>query len=304
MKKFSPDVITRRLAHLPNPVYAEDLPVNARREEIKRAIEQHQVVIICGETGSGKTTQIPKICLELKRGVSGLIGHTQPRRIAARTVAARIAAELNSPLGQAVGYKIRFSDKVGADTYVKLMTDGILLAETQGDPLLQAYDTLIIDFLLGYISQLLPKRPDLKLIVTSATIDAQRFSRHFNDAPIIEVTGRMYPVDIYYRPIGVDDEEEEDGQRAILNAVDELIAMGPGDILVFLPGEREIRETAETLRKHHFDRSRPGFYIAAICPSVVCRTGKGISVRQHPPHCAGDQCRGNLIDRSRHPLCD
>ncbi|MDO8333300.1 MAG: ATP-dependent RNA helicase HrpA [Nitrosomonas sp.] len=276
MKKFSPDVITRRLTHLPNPVYAEDLPVNARREEIKRAIERHQVVIICGETGSGKTTQIPKICLELKRGVNGLIGHTQPRRIAARTVAARIADELKSPLGQAVGYKIRFSDKVGADTYVKLMTDGILLAETQGDPLLQAYDTLIIDeaherslnidFLLGYISQLLPKRPDLKLIVTSATIDAQRFSRHFNDAPVIEVTGRMFPVDIFYRPIGVDDEEEEDGQRAILNAVDELIAMGPGDILVFLPGEREIRETAETLRKHHFDRSRPGFLGVDILP--------------------------------------
>jgi len=276
MKKFPPDVITRRLANLPKPVFSGDLPVNARREEIRRAIEDHQVVIICGETGSGKTTQIPKICLELERGVQGLIGHTQPRRIAARTVAARIATELNSPIGQAVGYKVRFADKISPDSYVKLMTDGILLAETQGDPLLQAYDTLIIDeaherslnidFLIGYIKQLLPKRPDLKLIVTSATIDAQRFSRHFNDAPVIEVTGRMYPVEVFYRPIGVDDDEEDDGQRVIVNAVDELIAAGSGDILVFLPGEREIRETAETLRKHHFDRARPGFLGVEILP--------------------------------------
>lgn len=276
MKKFSPDVITRRLAHLPYPTYAEDLPVNLRREEIKRAIDSHQVVIISGETGSGKTTQIPKICLELKRGVHGLIGHTQPRRIAARTVAARISAELNSPLGQAVGYKVRFSDKISPDSYIKLMTDGILLAETQGDPLLQAYDTLIIDeaherslnidFLLGYISQLLPKRPDLKLIVTSATIDAQRFSRHFNNAPVIEVTGRLYPVEIFYHPPVADEEEEGDMQQAILNAADELIALGPGDILVFLPGEREIRETAEALRKHHFDRLRPGLSGVEILP--------------------------------------
>ena len=264
MKKLSPEVIAKRLAHLPRPTYAEDLPVNLRREEIKQTIENHQVVIICGETGSGKTTQIPKICLELQRGVHGLIGHTQPRRIAARTVAGRIAAELNSPLGQAVGYKVRFSDKIGADSYIKLMTDGILLAETQGDPLLQAYDTLIIDeaherslnidFLLGYLKQLLPKRPDLKLIVTSATIDAQRFSRHFNDAPVIEVSGRLYPVDIYYHPPLADDDEDGDMQRAIIHAADELMALGSGDILVFLPGEREIRETAETLRKHSFHR--------------------------------------------------
>jgi len=264
MKKLSPEVIAKRLAHLPRPTYAEDLPVNTRREEIKQAIENHQVVIICGETGSGKTTQIPKICLELKRGVHGLIGHTQPRRIAARTVAGRIATELNSPLGQAVGYKVRFADKIGADSYIKLMTDGILLAETQGDPLLQAYDTLIIDeaherslnidFLLGYLKQLLPKRPDLKLIVTSATIDAQRFSRHFNDAPVIEVSGRLYPVEIYYHPPLADDEEDGDMQRAIIHAADELMALGSGDILVFLPGEREIRETAETLRKHSFHR--------------------------------------------------
>ncbi len=268
MKKFFPDVIARRLANLPQPSYAEDLPVYARRQEIMQAIKNHQVVIICGETGSGKTTQIPKICLELKRGVHGLIGHTQPRRIAARTVAARIAEELKSPLGQAVGYKIRFTDKISSDSYIKLMTDGILLAETQGDPLLQAYDTLIIDeaherslnidFLLGYLSQLLLKRPDLKLIVTSATIDAQRFAKHFSDAPVIEVTGRLYPVEIFYRPLTADDEDDGDLQRAIIHAVDELIELGQGDILVFLPGEREIRETAETLRKHHFDRLRPG----------------------------------------------
>ncbi|TSA42344.1 MAG: DEAD/DEAH box helicase, partial [Betaproteobacteria bacterium] len=182
----------RRLANLPRPTWPDDLPVVARRAEIARAIEANQVVIVCGETGSGKTTQLPKICLELKRGINGLIGHTQPRRIAARTVAARIAQELQSPLGHAVGYKIRFSDRVSADTYVKLMTDGILLAETQGDRLLKAYDTLIIDeaherslnidFLLGYLKQILPQRPDLKVIVTSATIDAERFARHFASA--------------------------------------------------------------------------------------------------------------------------
>lgn len=274
MKKFSPEVIAKRLAQLPTPAYVDDLPVNARREEIKQAIEHHQVVIICGETGSGKTTQIPKICLELQRGVHGLIGHTQPRRIAARTVAARIAAELNSPLGQAVGYKVRFSDKIRPDSYIKLMTDGILLAETQGDPLLQVYDTLIIDeaherslnidFLLGFIKQLLSQRPDLKVIVTSATIDAQRFSQHFNDAPVIEVTGRLYPVEMLYRPLHADDEEESDMQRGIIHAVDELMTLGAGDILIFLPGEREIRETAETLRKHHFERLRGGIEILPL----------------------------------------
>ncbi|MEK7769013.1 MAG: ATP-dependent RNA helicase HrpA, partial [Pseudomonadota bacterium] len=221
----------------------------------------NQVVIVCGETGSGKTTQLPKICLELKRGVAGMIGHTQPRRIAARTVAARIASELNSPLGHAVGYKVRFSDKVGADTYIKLMTDGILLAETQGDHTLSAYDTIIIDeaherslnidFLLGYLRQLLPRRPDLKLIITSATIDADRFSRHFNNAPVIEVSGRMYPVEMRYRPIAVEGEGDADVEQGILDAVDEAVRSGSGDVLVFLPGEREIRETAEALRKHH-----------------------------------------------------
>ncbi len=275
MKRFSPEVVSKRIAHLPVPSYVDDLPVIARREEIKCAISDNQVVIVCGETGSGKTTQLPKICLELQRGVNGLIGHTQPRRIAARTVANRIATELKTPLGHAVGYKVRFSDKISADTYIKLMTDGILLAETQGDPLLQAYDTLIIDeaherslnidFLLGYFSQILLQRPDLKLIITSATIDAQRFSRHFNNAPVIEVTGRMYPVEICYRPITADD-EDQDIQRAILNAVDEIVQIGNGDILIFLPGEREIRDTAESLRKHHFDRLRPGVLGVEVLP--------------------------------------
>ncbi|SDH90393.1 ATP-dependent RNA helicase HrpA [Nitrosomonas sp. Nm132] len=268
MKPSSAGVdLDRRLANLPKPTYPEELPVVGKREEIARAIQANQVVIVCGETGSGKTTQLPKICLELGRGVAGLIGHTQPRRIAARTVAIRIATELNSPLGHAVGYKVRFSDSVSKDTYIKLMTDGILLAETQGDPLLRAYDTIIIDeaherslnidFLLGYLKQLLSKRPDLKLIVTSATIDAERFSQHFDAAPVIEVSGRLYPVEMRYRPLtAADDEEELDLQQAIMDAVDELMRVGAGDTLIFLPGEREIRETAESLRKHAF--SRPG----------------------------------------------
>ncbi|HEY6044806.1 MAG TPA: ATP-dependent RNA helicase HrpA, partial [Nitrosospira sp.] len=288
--------IAWRLTNLPKPVYPEGLPVVARRDEIARAIRENQVVIVCGETGSGKTTQLPKICLELGRGVAGLIGHTQPRRIAARTVADRIASELNSTLGHAVGYKVRFSDKVSGQTYVKLMTDGILLAETQGDPSLLAYDILIIDeaherslnidFLLGYLKQLLPRRPDLKLIVTSATINAQRFSAHFNDAPIIEVSGRMYPVDVRYRPTDLirsaarsgqapgrvkdeaaeEKEEEGDIEQVILDAVDEVTREGAGDILIFLPGEREIRETAELLRKHAISPPGIGRHGAEILP--------------------------------------
>jgi len=276
MKTVSPDALARRLAHLPKPVYNDDLPVVARRETIKQTIADNQVVIVCGETGSGKTTQLPKICLELKRGVHGMIGHTQPRRIAARSVAQRIAAELSTGLGQAVGYKVRFSDKISAESYIKLMTDGILLAETQGDPKLLAYDTLIIDeaherslnidFLLGYITRLLPRRPDLKLIVTSATIDAERFSKHFNNAPVIEVSGRTYPVDIRYQPVVLDDEDLE-MQQKMLNAVDEILQTSrTGDILVFLPGEREIRETAESLRKHHFDRNQSGIPGVEILP--------------------------------------
>jgi ATP-dependent helicase HrpA len=252
-----------RAERLPKPEYLLDLPVVARREDIKAAIAAHQVVIVCGETGSGKTTQLPKICLELGRGVDGLIGHTQPRRIAARSLAARIAEELHSGIGQAVGFKVRFSDHVGPDTYIKVMTDGILLAETQGDSELLAYDTIIIDeaherslnvdFLLGYLSRLLPRRPDLKLIITSATIDPERFSKHFDNAPIIEVSGRTYPVEVRYRPLRSDDEDDQDRDRgqALLAAVDELAHEGPGDMLVFLPGEREIREAAELLRKHH-----------------------------------------------------
>jgi ATP-dependent helicase HrpA len=248
---------------LPQPEFAQDLPVNQRKDEIAAAIAKHQVVIVCGETGSGKTTQLPKICLELGRGVAGLIGHTQPRRIAARSVASRIAQELKTPLGEAVGYKVRFNDKLSESSYVKLMTDGILLAETQGDRFLNGYDTLIIDeaherslnidFLLGYLKQLLPKRPDLKVIVTSATIDADRFSKHFDGAPVIEVSGRMYPVEVRYRPLQEteEDEQEETMEAAILDAVDDLSRLGGGDILVFLPGEREIRDTAEHLRKHH-----------------------------------------------------
>jgi ATP-dependent helicase HrpA len=260
VKRASAVDVEQRLANLPRPTYPEDLPVVAKRGEIAAAIAAHQVVIVCGETGSGKTTQLPKICLELKRGVAGLIGHTQPRRIAARSVAARIASELKSPLGHAVGYKVRFSDRLSPHTYVKLMTDGILLAETQSDRLLEAYDTLIIDeaherslnidFLLGYVKRLLPRRPDLKVIVTSATIDAERFSRHFGGAPVIEVSGRMYPVEIRYRPLV--DEEDADLGQAIVDAVDELARERiNGDILVFLPGEREIREASEALRRHH-----------------------------------------------------
>jgi ATP-dependent helicase HrpA len=323
--------LAARLQHLPKPQYPEELPVSGKKDEIAAAIQKHQVVIVCGETGSGKTTQLPKICLDLGRGVSGMIGHTQPRRIAARSVASRIAQELQSPLGETVGYKVRFNDKLSESSYIKLMTDGILLAETQGDRFLNAYDTIIIDeaherslnidFLLGYLKQLLPKRPDLKIIVTSATIDADRFSRHFNGAPVIEVSGRTYPVEIRYRPLGnkgaiaqlkmdarqqgggdatvqgvrqgadnaanaadasiqkwqddeedlellgqdlmgvkrkariearwlQEDDEEEAIEEAILDAADDLLRLGDGDILVFLPGEREIRDVAEHLRKY------------------------------------------------------
>ena len=251
-----------RLASLAAIEFPADLPVVQKREDLARAIADNQVVIVCGETGSGKTTQLPKICLTLGRGVLGVIGHTQPRRVAARTVASRIAFELKTELGGAVGYKVRFHDKVGPDTSVKLMTDGILLAEIHSDPLLKHYDTLIIDeaherslnidFLLGYLKQLLPRRPDLKLIITSATLDADRFSKHFG-ALVVEVSGRSYPVETRYRPLQVSDEgEAQDVPQAVSSALDELAAGGlHGDVLVFLPGEREIRDTAEVLRKHH-----------------------------------------------------
>jgi len=251
-----------RLDSLPAIEFPADLPVVGKRAELARVIGEHQVVIVCGETGSGKTTQLPKICLTLGRGVMGCIGHTQPRRVAARTVAARIAFELKAELGGVVGYKVRFNDKVSPDTSIKLMTDGILLAEIHSDPLLIKYDTLIIDeaherslnidFLLGYLKQLLPRRLDLKLIITSATLDAGRFAKHFG-AQIVEVSGRSYPVETRYRPLQVSEEgETQDVPQAVSSALDELAAGGiRGDVLVFLPGEREIRDTAEILRKHH-----------------------------------------------------
>jgi ATP-dependent helicase HrpA len=224
------------------------LPISARRDEIRRAIERHPVVVVCGETGSGKTTQLPKILLDMGRGAARLIGHTQPRRIAARSVAARIAEELGGELGSRVGYKVRFHEELRPGAAIKLMTDGILLAETQGDPQLAQYDALIIDeaherslnidFLLGYLKTLLAQRADLKVVVTSATIDAERFSRHFGGAPVIEVSGRLYPVEVRYRPVGGDAEDttREEEERALADALDELCREGPGDVLVFLPG--------------------------------------------------------------------
>ena len=258
----------RRAANRPVPTFDEALPVVQRRSEIAEAIIRNQVLVLCGETGSGKTTQLPKICLELGRGVKGLIGHTQPRRVAARSVAARIAEELGVKTGGAVGFKMRFADATSPETYIKLMTDGILLAETQRDRLLEHYDTLVIDeaherslnidFLLGYVKRLLPARPDLKLIITSATIDPERFAHHFatggKPAQIIEVSGRTFPVEMRYRPLSRPS-GDEDGpdldlteEEAIISAAKEAIATGSGDILVFLPGEREIRDVADALR--------------------------------------------------------
>ncbi|WP_030683055.1 ATP-dependent RNA helicase HrpA [Streptomyces cellulosae] len=259
------DRMRARRGRVPAVSYPEQLPVSQKKDDIAAAIRDHQVVIVAGETGSGKTTQIPKICLELGRGVRGMIGHTQPRRIAARTVAERVAEELDTPLGEAVGWKVRFTDQVNPEgTFVKLMTDGILLAEIQTDRELRAYDTIIIDeaherslnidFLLGYLAQLLPKRPDLKVVITSATIDPERFSRHFGDAPIVEVSGRTYPVEVRYRPLLEEDAEDSDRDQitAITDAVEELMGEGKGDILVFLSGEREIRDTADALEKKKY----------------------------------------------------
>ena len=274
LERFQASVAKVEARRLSVPVmrYDDALPIAAKRDEIKAAIAKHQVVVIAGETGSGKTTQLPKICLELGRGVHGLIGHTQPRRLAARSVATRVAEEIGTPLGELVGYQVRFEDQSSERSLIKLMTDGILLAETQHDRYLEKYDTLIvdeaherslnIDFLLGYLKTLLVRRPDLKLIITSATIDLQRFSEHFGGAPIVEVSGRTYPVDTWYRPLT--SEQDEDGNRveedlsvdqAILASLDEIAAFEkadgkrPGDVLVFLPGEREIRDCAEVLRK-------------------------------------------------------
>ena len=247
-----------------SPYYPEDLPITARKDEILSALMTNQVLVVAGETGSGKSTQLPKMCLEAGRGITGMIGHTQPRRLAARSIAERVAEELETTLGRAVGYKVRFTDRVGDSTLIKVMTDGVLLAELHSDPELRNYDTFIIDeaherslnidFVLGYVKRLLPSRPDLKVIITSATIDTERFSQHFDDAPVIEVTGRTYPVEVRYRPLAEaaedsNDEEPMDEVQAVCDAVAELSRENPGDILVFLPGEREIRDTAEALAK-------------------------------------------------------
>jgi ATP-dependent helicase HrpA len=251
-----------RLANRPKVSYPPELPVSQMRDDIAKAISDNQVVIIAGETGSGKTTQLPKICLELGLGTRGLIGHTQPRRLAARSVANRIAEELNCPLGEAVGFKVRFADAISHNSYIKLMTDGILLAELTSDKYLNQYDAIIIDeaherslnidFILGYLKQVLKKRPDLKVIITSATIDVDRFSAHFGGAPIIEVSGRTYPVETRYRPLVSDSDADRDVSEGIFAAVEELFDEGPGDILIFLTGEREIRDTAEMLRKRQY----------------------------------------------------
>jgi len=263
----SRNLVEQRRAQVPIIRYPPELPVSERRDEVAALIRDHQVVVLCGETGSGKSTQLPKLCLDLGRGTTGRIGHTQPRRIAARSLASRLSQELGTELGTLVGYQVRFHDRIRPETAVKLMTDGILLAEIRRDRFLNQYDTLIIDeaherslnidFLLGYLKGLLPRRPDLKLIVTSATIDPQRFAEHFGSAaspaPVIEISGRTYPVEVRYRP----PEDEHVGERddamqlAIAAALDELARVGRGDVLVFLSGEREIRQTAETLRKHH-----------------------------------------------------
>ncbi|WP_242600605.1 DEAD/DEAH box helicase, partial [Erwinia billingiae] len=252
--------VASRRAATPTIRYPENLPVSQKKQDIADAIRDNQVVIVAGETGSGKTTQLPKICLELGRGITGLIGHTQPRRLAARAVADRIADELETSLGGCIGYKVRFNDQVSDTTQVKLMTDGILLAEIQQDRLLMQYDTIIIDeaherslnidFLLGYLRELLPRRQDLKVIITSATIDPQRFSKHFHNAPVIEVSGRTYPVEVRYRPVVEDaDDTDRDQLQAIFDAVDELGQESRGDILIFMSGEREIRDTADALNR-------------------------------------------------------
>lgn len=256
-------VVEQRKQQMSKIEYPALLPVSQKRDDIAKAIAHHQVVIVAGETGSGKTTQLPKICAELGRGKYGLIGHTQPRRLAARSVANRIAEEMETELGGFVGYKVRFTDQISDQTQIKLMTDGILLAEIQNDRFLNQYDTIIIDeaherslnidFILGYLKQLLPRRPDLKVIITSATIDPERFSKHFSNAPIIEVSGRTYPVEVRYRPLAGDDDSESDRDQleGIFQAVDELCDEGLGDILIFMNGEREIRDTADALSKRN-----------------------------------------------------
>ncbi|GAA0638530.1 ATP-dependent RNA helicase HrpA [Sporichthya brevicatena] len=311
LAKLADDVATAavraelRATARPEITYPEELPISARRDEIAAAIRDSQVVVVAGETGSGKTTQLPKICLELGRGVRGLIGHTQPRRLAARTVADRIADELGTNLGEAVGYQIRFTDRVGENTLVKLMTDGILLAEIQRDRRLLGYDTLIIDeaherslnidFILGYLRQLMPARPDLKIVITSATIDPERFARHFaspggRPAPIVEVSGRTYPVEVRYRPLVSDTENERRDDRVephdmpagVCDAVEELFREGPGDVLVFLSGEREIRDTADALRGRLRPDARSGLPVEIL--PLYARLSNADQHRVFAPH--------------------
>jgi len=260
----SQDLRRRRAGHVPALAFDETLPIVQRKAEIQQAIHDHQVVVVCGETGSGKSTQLPKFCLELGRGIDGFIGHTQPRRVAARAIATRLADEMGGEVGGPAGYKFRFAESLGDGTYVKVITDGMLLAELESDRRLERYDTLIIDeaherslnidFLLGILRKLLPQRPDLKVIITSATIDPGRFSRYFDDAPVTEVSGRTYPVEIRYRPFEQADSDaaERSLEVALLHAVDELGREGPGDILVFLPGEFHIHKSAELLRRKQY----------------------------------------------------
>ncbi len=286
----------------PTLTFDEALPISAAVDEIRDAVEANQVVIVAGETGSGKTTQLPKIALLAGRR---RIGHTQPRRIAARTVAERIAEEIGVELGETVGYQVRFTRKAGRQTAVKLMTDGILLAEIAHDRDLRAYDTIIIDeaherslnidFLLGYLKQLLPRRPDLKVIVTSATIDTARFSEHFADAPIIEVSGRTYPVEVVYEPLGAD----ADLIDGIARAVTQLHALGEGDILVFCSGEREIRDAADAINALEAALHRGP---AAVRPAVGRRAAPRLQAAHRPAGRAGHQRRRDVADGARHPL--
>lgn len=300
LKKLGDDleksVAQAKLRQQQSPVlsFPEELPISQKREEILEVIKANQVTILCGETGSGKTTQLPKICLQLGLGSRGLIAHTQPRRLAARSVATRIAEELKTELGQQVGFKVRFSDQTSDNSYIKLMTDGILLAECHHDPYLNQYDTIIIDeaherslnidFLLGYIKQLIQKRSDLKIIITSATIDPERFSKHFNDAPIINVSGRTFPVDVLYRPLHRGDEEEDnnpkDLQQGIVDAVHETTKIDRGDILVFLSGERDIRETTEALQKQNLQRTEILPLLARLSASEQNKIFNGSSQRR------------------------
>ena len=272
--------MARRAAFEPTLTYPDELPISQAHDELVAALRDHQVVVVAGETGSGKTTQLPKMLLELGHGRRGMVGHTQPRRIAARSVAERLADEMETEVGATVGYAVRFTDQVGPDTMLKLMTDGLLVAEIQRDPLLLRYDAIVvdeahersltIDFVLGYLKRLLPRRPDLKVVITSATIDPYRFAAHFDGAPVLEVSGRTYPVEVRYRPV---EDPDTDPVQALCEAVDEVCAEGPGDVLVFLSGEREIRDAADALRDHTQGQRRP--------PEILPLYGRLSAAEQH-----------------------